>query len=90
VTDFRATHRRTIVVIFGPKNFDDMDRDDPIRACYQHCALRWVMGERMTTQSLRGRFHLPEHKTAIASQIIAAAIEAKVVKLDDKAGGSRK
>jgi len=48
------------------------------------------MGERMTTQSLRGRFHLPEHKTAIASQIIAAAIEAKVVKLDDKAGGSRK
>ncbi len=88
--DFRTTHRRTVVVIFGPKNFDDMDRDDRIRACYQHCALKWVMGERMTNQSLRGRFRLPEHKTAIISQIIAAAIEAKVVKLDDKVGVSRK
>ena len=88
--DFRTTHQRTVVVIFGPKNFEDMDRNDRVRACYQRCALKWVMGERMTNQSLRERFHQPESKTAIISQIIAAAIEAKVVKPDEQVGGSRK
>lgn len=88
--DFRTSHRRTVVVIFGPKDFDAMDRDDRVRACYQHCCLKWVMSERMTNQSLRERFHQPESKTTIISQIIAAAIEAKVVKPDEKVGGSRK
>ncbi len=88
--DIRTSHRRTVVVIFGPRDFDAMDRDDRVRACYQHCCLKWVMSERMTNQSLRERFHQPESKTTIISQIIAAAIEAKVVKSDEKVGGSRK
>jgi predicted HTH transcriptional regulator len=65
-SDFRAGHRRTVVTIYGPRDFEEMDRDDRIRACYQHCALKWVMSERMTNQSLRTRFHLPESKSAIA------------------------
>jgi predicted HTH transcriptional regulator len=77
-------------VIFGPRDFEDMDRDDRIRACYQHCCLKWVMNERMTNQSLRDRFHLPEAKSASVSQVIAAAIENGVVKADEKVGGSRK
>ncbi|MBK8870758.1 MAG: putative DNA binding domain-containing protein [Elusimicrobia bacterium] len=88
--DFRALHHRTVVALFGPKNFDDMDRDDRVRACYQHCVLKWVMSERMTNQSLRERFHLPESKSAIVSQIIALAIEAKAIKPDEKVGASRK
>ena len=46
--------------------------------------------ERKTYKTVRERFHQPESKTAIISQIIAAAIEAKVVKADEKVGGSRK
>jgi ATP-dependent DNA helicase RecG len=88
--DFRVSHRRTIAILFGPKPLDDMDRDDRVRACYQHCALKWVMSERMTNQSLRERFHLPESKSAIISQIIAATIEAGKIKPDEKVGGSRK
>lgn len=88
--DFRTSHRRTVVVIFGPRDFEDMDRSARVRACFQHCALKWVMGERMTNQSLRERFHLPETKIASVSQVIAAAIEAKVIKPDEKVGGSRK
>jgi predicted HTH transcriptional regulator len=88
--DFRTSHRRTVVVIFGPRDFEEMDRNDRVRACFQHCALKWVMGERMTNQSLRERFHLPETKIASVSQVIAAAIEAKVIKSDEKVGGSRK
>ena len=88
--DFGTGFRRTYVVIFGPRDFADMNRDDRIRACFQHCALKWVMRERMTNQSLRERFHLPEDKSTIVSQIIAAAVETNLIKADERAGGSRK
>ena len=88
--DFRVGERHTTVVLFSHKPFEEMDRKDRIRACYQHSALKWVMGERMTNQSLRERFHLPESKSAIISQIIVASIEAKRIKLDEEVGTSRK
>ncbi len=88
--DFRAGQNRTIVILYGPKAFEDMDRDDRIRACYQHCALKWVIAERMTNQSLRERFGLPESKSALTSQVITAAIQAGVIKPDEAVGGSRK
>jgi len=88
--DFHAAHRRTVVIIYGQKPFEEMDRSDRVRACYQHCALKWVMSERMTNQSLRQRFHLAEDKAAIASQVIAATIEAGLIKPDESVGGSRK
>ena len=88
--DFRAGHQRTVVAIYGPRPFEEMDRNDRTRACYQHCVLKWVMSERMTNQSLRERFHLPESKAAIASQVIAATIETRMIKPDETVGGSRK
>ncbi len=88
--DFREEYRRTVVTIFGPRDFDQMHRDDRIRACYQHCALKWVMSKSMTNQTMRERFHLPESKTATVSQVIAATIEAGLVKADERVGSSRK
>lgn len=88
--DIRTSHHRTVVVIFGPRDFEQMDRDDRIRGCYQHCCLKWVMSERMTNQSLRERFHLPESKSASVSQVITATIDSKLIKADEKVGGSRK
>lgn len=87
---FRVGHNQTIVTIYGPGGFEDMDRDGRVRATYQHCALKWVMSERMTNQSLRQRFRLPESKSANVSQVIAYSIEAGLVKPDEKVGGSRK
>ncbi len=87
---FRVGHRRTIVTIYGPKPFDEMDREDRIRACYQHCALKWVVSEPMTNQSLRERFGLTVNKAAVTSQIIASTIEAGKIKPDITVGGSRK
>jgi predicted HTH transcriptional regulator len=88
--DFRVGHLRTSVTIFGPRDFEGMNREDRIRACYQHCALRWVMSERMTNETLRERFHLPETKRTIASQVIAATLDAELIKADETVGGSRK
>ncbi len=88
--DFRADERRTFVTIYGPRPFDEMDRADRVRACYQHCALKHVMSEYMTNETLRERFNLPQSKRAIASQVIAATIEAGLIKPDERVGGSRK
>lgn len=81
--DFRVGERRTTVVLFGHQDVDEMDRNDRIRACYQHCCLRYVMNEKMTNQSLRERFKLPESKVATVSQIIAATVDAGKIKVAD-------
>jgi ATP-dependent DNA helicase RecG len=72
-------------VLFAHGAFDDMDRNAHVRACYQHCCLRYVMNAQMTNQSLRGRFKLREDKSATVSQIIAAALEAGKIRLADPA-----
>jgi ATP-dependent DNA helicase RecG len=68
--DFRVGERRTSAVLFAHLDIDEMDRNDRIRACYQHCCLRYVMNQQMTNQSLRQRFKLPGGKVATVSQII--------------------
>lgn len=81
--DFRVSDLRTTVVLFGHKEVDDMDRNDRVRACYQHCCLRYVMNERMTNQSLRERFKLPEKRAETVSRIIRETIGAGKIKLAD-------
>ena len=81
--DFRVGERRTSAVLFAHQDIDEMDRNDRVRACYQHCCLRYVMNEQMTNQSLRERFKLPESKVATVSQIIAATVDAGKIKPAD-------
>lgn len=83
--DFRVGERRTSALLFAHTDIEQMDRNDRIRACYQHCCLRYVMNEKMTNQSLRERFKLPEDKTATVSQIIAATLDSGKLKLADPA-----
>jgi ATP-dependent DNA helicase RecG len=88
--DFRKAHRRTVAVIYGPRPFEEMDREDRIRACYQHCVLKYVLAERMTNQSLRERFGLEESRQATISQIISATLAVGLIKLDERVGESRR
>jgi predicted HTH transcriptional regulator len=81
--EFRVGHNTTVATIFGPRPFEEMDRQDRVRACYQHCVLKYVSGGRMTNQSLRERFQLPESKSSTISQIIAQTVDAELVKADD-------
>lgn len=81
--DFRVSELRTIAVLFVHQGFSRMSRPDRTRACYQHCCLRYISNQRMTNQSLRERFGLPESKTATASQIIAQTKDKQLIKLDE-------
>ncbi len=48
------------------------------------------MHERMTNQSLRMRFGLPEAKATVTSQVITATIDVAMIKSDESVGASRK
>ena len=88
--DFRAGERRTTVVLFGHKEFKDMDFDDRVRACYQHCCLGYVMNRKMSNQTLRDRFRLTASRAASVSQIIQATVTKDLIKLDDPSNTSKR
>lgn len=88
--DFRVGEKHTTAVLFSHKEFDEMARNDRIRASYQHCCLRYVMNEKMTNQSLRERFKLPEEKSEIVSRIIRDALQEKLIRLEDPDSTSRR
>ncbi len=88
--DFLVSYKRTVVVIYGPRKFRDMDGSDRIRACYQHCVLQWVLRKQMTNQSLRERFGVSEGSGNTISQIITTAVEQGLVKSDPNAPESRR
>lgn len=85
-----AAYRRTEVVVFGHRDFESMDRNERVRAAYQHCCLRWVMRQDMTNQSLRERFHLSDSKSSSVTQVINQAIEDGWIRLDDSVGASKR
>ena len=88
--EFLTSHKRTIVVIHGPRAFREMNGSDRVRACYQHCVLQYVLRKQMTNQSLRERFGLSEGSSNTVSQIITATIEQGLVKNDPNAPDSRR
>jgi len=88
--DIRAGTARTNIILFGHKDFADMDRSDKLRACYQHCALKYILGEKMTNQSLRERFGLNSRQTDMASRIMALALEEQLIKLEDPSNTSKR
>jgi ATP-dependent DNA helicase RecG len=81
--DFRAGETRTTAILFAHQDFADMSKPDRVRACYQHCCLKYVNNQRMSNQSLRERFKLQESKAVTVSQVIGAAKEAGLIKTDE-------
>lgn len=81
--DFRTSETRTTAILFAHQDFADMSKPDRVRACYQHCCLQYVSNLRMSNQSLRERFNLPESRAATVSLVISATKEAGLVKPDE-------
>lgn len=88
--EFRADSVRTTAILFGPQSFDVMSRDDRVRACYQHSALKFVLRQRATNQTLRTRFGLPDERAETVSRILRDTMDAGLIKLEDSSGRSKK
>jgi predicted HTH transcriptional regulator len=70
----------TQVKIYPKKTYSQMNGTDRIRACYQHCCLRYMNNELMTNQSFRERMEIEEKNYPMASKIIKDTVTAGLIK----------
>lgn len=77
--EFISSENYTRVILFAPKSLRQMSKLDKMRACYQHCCLKYVSGEYMTNQSLRERFAVKKKNYPIISRIIRESIKSKLI-----------
>jgi ATP-dependent DNA helicase RecG len=77
-------------ILYSPKELKDMNKEDRIRACYQHCCLKYVSNQFMTNESLRSRFKIKDSNYPQASRIIADALASELIKLSDPTSRSKK
>jgi predicted HTH transcriptional regulator len=88
--DFRVAGDSTVAVLFGPRKFAQMDREERVRACYQHACLQFVSGKRMSNATLRKRMGIKDSNYPLASRVIRDAIEAGLVRPHGDRRGSKK
>ena len=69
----------TRVTLFAARPLADMDRQERIRACYQHAGLMYLSGSFLTNASLRERFGIAFSNRAMASRLIRDAVEQGVI-----------
>lgn len=69
------------VTLYPEKDFSEMDLQERLRACYQHCCLCREHGENMTNSSLRERFNLPAARsnTVAISKLLQEAVRLKMI-----------
>ena len=88
--EVQIQEKHTKVVLYAYQKFSDMDKKDRIRACYQHCVLKYITNDKMSNQSLRERFNIAPENAAMVSRIIKETFEAKYIKEEDVDNKSKK
>ena len=88
--DITCDDLRTTITIYTHKKLSELSRIEKITACYQHCCLCYLTGEKMTNQSLRERFEVEEKNYPAISTIIKNTIEAGLIKDLDPDSKSKK
>lgn len=80
---FGVTDGSTRVSLYAHRSFAAMDKEERVRAAYQHAGLKYIMQSRMTNATLRTRFGLPDNEYTKASAVIRDAQDAGVIVPDD-------
>ena len=84
-----VTEVHTRVVLFAARPLASMEKDDRIRAVYQHASLRWVNRQPMTNATVRERFGIAQRNSAQASRLIREALDARLIMAHDPTAGPR-
>lgn len=88
--DFLVISNNIKVILFAHKKLAEMEKEDRIRACYQHACLKYVSNESMTNTSLRERLSIENTNYTIASRIISETMKAGLIKKYDPDSTSKK
>ena len=81
--DFQKGDLFTRVTMIAPQPMGKMTKEDKVRACYQHCCLQYLSGNKMTNESFRGRLNISDKNYSIASRIISETVARKLIKPDE-------
>lgn len=81
---FEKYENFTKVTLYAHKSLRDMTTDDKVRACFQHCVLKYVENSRMTNATLRERLGIGEKNYPTASAIIKSTIQKGLIKQSEK------
>lgn len=81
--DFQVKDTLFKAILYSFKEYRVMDKNDKIRAAYQHTCLRYLSNEKMTNESLRKRLNIDDRYTSNACRIISDTLDAKLIKVDD-------
>lgn len=87
--DFQKDDLFTKVIMYAPMTLRQMDKKDKRRACYQHCCLQYLSGQKMTNESFRGRLNISNENYSMASRIIADTISVGYIKPDEAASSKK-
>lgn len=63
----------TKVTLYAHMAYEDMSKEDKIRACYMHACLKYVSNEHLTNASLRKRFGITQN--SVVSKVIKKALD---------------
>jgi ATP-dependent DNA helicase RecG len=77
------------VVLFGPRPFGKMSKQEKLRACFYHCILRWLIHDYMTNSTLRERFSLPDEDYQATSVIISELVRTRRIIPAEEGQGRR-
>jgi len=88
--DFRTKTNHTIALLFAPIPFKQMDRNDRVRACYQHASLLYIANKKMNNSTLRKRFGLSDKSYTTASKIISDTLQDGLIKPAEQASASKR
>ncbi|EPZ52541.1 divergent AAA domain protein [Bacteriovorax sp. BAL6_X] len=78
------------VTIYSPKEYQDMSPDERVRACYQHCVLKYLANEKMTNQTFRKRLKVAKTNHSLVSKIIKQTVDEGKIKVGDPSSKSTK
>lgn len=86
---FETPDQNTRSVLFAFKDFASMDRDERAYACYLHCCLKYVNRETMNNTTLRDRFGIESHNSAMVSRVIKDALHRELIRPHDSEAGKK-
>jgi len=73
----------TKVTLYSSEKIESLSKEDRVRACFQHCVIKYILKDYMTNSSFRERMNLEDNQHTISSNIIKQTIDSWLIKVLD-------